>query len=236
MKFYLENNCETKVFSKQKQNCIRFWNIFCFFSKNAIKFFFRMARMGHHRAVSSPESCVFHKDIFNLNARMVCCRNTVWKVLRPCNILFRLCCVISTIKGRSCIHSEDWNSKGGFTHNPVTAYDPAYGQRQSSHRLRWPYPGEFFRFWPASGLLKIVLSKPDCRGCRWWCSCCMREDWRVIQILQSFLLFNGTNRSGVGAKNFYREPQPKNFDAWSRSPKLEFWLHSPDCKYHAIYN
>jgi len=22
---------------------------------------------------------------------------------------------------------------GGFTQNPVTAYDPAYGQRQSSH-------------------------------------------------------------------------------------------------------
>ena len=49
------------------------------------------------------------------------------------------------------------NSKGGFTQNPVTAYDPAYGQRQSSHELRWPYPGEFSRFRPASSLLKIVL-------------------------------------------------------------------------------
>jgi len=56
-------------------------------------------------------------------------------------------------------------NKGGFTQNPVTAYDPAYGQRQSSHRLRWPYPAEFSRFRPASGLLKIVLNKPDCRDC-----------------------------------------------------------------------
>ena len=56
--------------------------------------------------------------------------------------------------------------KGGFTQNPVTAYDPAYGQRQSSHKLGWPNPGEFSRFRPASGLLKIVLSKPDCRCCR----------------------------------------------------------------------
>jgi len=51
-------------------------------------------------------------------------------------------------------------------------------QRQSSHRLRRPYPGEFSRFRTASGLLKIVLSKPDCCGCRQWCSCCMWEDWR----------------------------------------------------------
>jgi len=63
--------------------------------------------------------------------------------------------------------------KGGFTQNPVTTYEPAYGQRQSSHRLRWPYPAEFSRFRTAYGLLKIGLSKPDCRGCRWWCSCCI---------------------------------------------------------------
>jgi len=30
----------------------------------------------------------------------------------------------------------------------------------------------------STGLLKIVLSKPDCRGCRWWCSSCMWKDWR----------------------------------------------------------
>jgi len=35
------------------------------------------------------------------------------------------------------------NSLDGFTQNPVTAYDPAYGQRQFSHRLRWPFPGAF---------------------------------------------------------------------------------------------
>jgi len=52
---------------------------------------------------------------------------------------------------------------------------PAYGQRQSSHKLRWSYPGEFSRFHPASDLLKIVLSKPDCRR---WCSCCIWEDCR----------------------------------------------------------
>jgi len=60
--------------------------------------------------------------------------------------------------------------KGGLTQNPVTAYEPAeyepYGQRQSSHMLRWPYPAEFSRFLPACGLLKISLSKPDCRGCQ----------------------------------------------------------------------
>ena len=44
------------------------------------------------------------------------------------------------------------------------------------------YPGEFSRFRPASGLLKIVLRKADCRGCRWCCSCCVWEaevcmDW-----------------------------------------------------------
>jgi len=50
-----------------------------------------------------------------------------------------------------------WYDKGGFTWNPVTAYDPVYGQRQSSLRLRWPCPGEFSRFRPASGLLKIIL-------------------------------------------------------------------------------
>jgi len=27
-------------------------------------------------------------------------------------------------------------------------------------------------------LLKIVLCKSDCWCCRWWCSCCMREDCR----------------------------------------------------------
>ena len=66
----------------------------------------------------------------------------------------------------------------GLTQNPVTAYDPVNCQRQSSHRLRWPYPDEFSRFQPASVLLKIVLCKPVCRGCRWWCSCCMWEDCR----------------------------------------------------------
>jgi len=57
-------------------------------------------------------------------------------------------------------------AEGGFTQNPVTAYDPAYGQRQSSHTLHWQYPGELSRFRPPSDSLKIVLSKPDCRGCQ----------------------------------------------------------------------
>ena len=52
-------------------------------------------------------------------------------------------------------------------------YDPAYGQRQSSHRLRCPYPGEFSRFRPAYGLIKIGLSKPDSRCCQWWNFCCL---------------------------------------------------------------
>jgi len=37
-------------------------------------------------------------------------------------------------------------SKDDFTQNPFTAYNSAYGQRQSSHKLRWPYPAEFSRF------------------------------------------------------------------------------------------
>jgi len=61
-------------------------------------------------------------------------------------------------------------AKGGFTQNPVTAYDQTYaGQRQSSNRLRWPYMGEFSRFRPASGWLKISLSQCS----RWWRSCCL---------------------------------------------------------------
>jgi len=30
----------------------------------------------------------------------------------------------------------------------------------------------------SNGLLKIGLGQPDCRVCRWWCSCCMCEDCR----------------------------------------------------------
>jgi len=56
--------------------------------------------------------------------------------------------------------------KSGFTQNPVTAYEPNYRQQQCSHMFRWPYPAEFSRFRTAYGLLKISLSKPDCRGCR----------------------------------------------------------------------
>jgi len=48
--------------------------------------------------------------------------------------------------------------KGGFTQNPVTAYEPAYGQRQFSHMLLWLYPAEISRFRTAYGLLK---SGPD---------------------------------------------------------------------------
>jgi len=40
--------------------------------------------------------------------------------------------------------------------DPVTAYDPACGQRQSSHRLRWPYPAEFLTFEQRWILLKLV--------------------------------------------------------------------------------
>ena len=43
---------------------------------------------------------------------------------------------------------------GGLTQNPVTSYKPAYGQRQSSHMLRWPYPTEFSRF--RTAYLKLV--------------------------------------------------------------------------------
>jgi len=45
---------------------------------------------------------------------------------------------------------------GGFTQNPVTAYEPAYGQRESSHMLRWPYPAEFSRFERLTAYLKLL--------------------------------------------------------------------------------
>ena len=48
-----------------------------------------------------------------------------------------------------------------------------------SHMLRWTYPAEFSRFRTASGWLKTVLS--NCCVCRWWCSCCLCEDWRWPQ-------------------------------------------------------
>jgi len=86
--------------------------------------------------------------------------------------------IISIWRSNSLVYDIAKPHLGGFTQNPVTAFDPAYGQRQSSHRLHWPYTGEFSRFRPASGVLKIVLSKPDCRGRRWWWSCCMWEEWR----------------------------------------------------------
>jgi len=49
-------------------------------------------------------------------------------------------------------------TKGGFTQNPVTAYEPAYGQRESSHMQQ-----EHHHRQPRqSGLLKPILSG-DCR-------------------------------------------------------------------------
>ena len=42
--------------------------------------------------------------------------------------------------------------KGGFTQNPVTAYDPAYGQRQSSHMQQEHHHRQ-------PGLLKTILSR-----------------------------------------------------------------------------
>ena len=57
--------------------------------------------------VSSPESFVFHKDNFNLNATygVVILSD---KFLQPCNTLFRFfkSCEISTIKARFCIYCE----------------------------------------------------------------------------------------------------------------------------------
>ena len=44
-------------------------------------------------------------------------------------------------------------SKGGFTQNPVTAYDPAYGQRQSSHMQQEHHHRQHRQ----SGLLKTIF-------------------------------------------------------------------------------
>jgi len=30
----------------------------------------------------------------------------------------------------------------------------------------------------------MVISKLDCRGCRWWCSCCMWENWRWPKLVR----------------------------------------------------
>ena len=45
--------------------------------------------------------------------------------------------------------------KGGFTQNPVTAYDPAYGQRQSSHMQQEHHHRQHRQ----SGLLKTILKQ-----------------------------------------------------------------------------
>jgi len=54
--------------------------------------------------------------------------------------------------------AEGYNlNKGGFTQNPVAAYEPAYGQRQSSHMQQ-----EHHQRQPRqSGVLKTILSKPE---------------------------------------------------------------------------
>jgi len=43
---------------------------------------------------------------------------------------------------------------GGFTQNPVTAYEPAYGQRQSSHMQQEHHNRQPRQY----GILKIGLS------------------------------------------------------------------------------
>ena len=48
-----------------------------------------------------------------------------------------------------------FQSKGGFTQNPVTAYDPAYGQRQSSHMQQEHHHRQHRQ----SGLLKAILKQ-----------------------------------------------------------------------------
>jgi len=58
------------------------------------------------------------------------------------------------VRKRKIIEVKDFT--GGFIQNPVTAYDPDYGHWQSSHMLRWPYPGEFSQFRPA---VKKVVKK-----------------------------------------------------------------------------
>jgi len=53
---------------------------------------------------------------------------TVWDTYRYC--------VHEMLRFANVWKFEKWRSHlclGGFTQNPVTAYDPAYGQRQSSH-------------------------------------------------------------------------------------------------------
>ena len=72
-----------------------------------------------------------------------------------------------------------FKAKGGITQNPVTAYEPAYGQRESPHMQQEHH----HRQPPKSVLLKMILSKPEggrnrenspgygqrslCEDCRW---------------------------------------------------------------------
>ena len=117
--------------------------------------------------------------------------NESWKVLQCftyltlCNVgrqhFIFICCVyrLPNVRYQYQSYHSKLRVKGGFTQNPVTAYDPAYGQRQSSHMQQEHYHRQHWQ----SGLLKTILSKPEasryqenapgygqrslCEDCRW---------------------------------------------------------------------
>jgi len=146
---------------------------------NKLNFLTHLLKIEWKSIATHTSSCLWHFHTLlrcwpSINSTVsskiiyLCC-NRLGKMLVLCRMNFKM----------SMWHVDAASSKGGFTQNLVTAYDLACGQLQSSHRLPSPYLGEFSQFRPASGLLKIVLSKPHCRGCRWWCSCCMWENWKT---------------------------------------------------------
>jgi len=64
---------------------------------------------------------------------------------------------IKTTKKTTLYFCFEKSTKAGFTQNPATAYEPVYGQRQSSHMQQ-----EHHHRQPRqSGLLKTILSKPE---------------------------------------------------------------------------
>ena len=63
--------------------------------------------------------------------------------------------IISIWRSNSLVYDIAKPHLDGCTQNPVTAFDPAYGQRQSSHRLHWRIRVNFLGFDRLPAYLKL---------------------------------------------------------------------------------
>jgi len=77
--------------------------------------------------------------------------------MRRCCTKYQVVLRIFAAAHQRCRLDIRQDSEGGFTQNLVTAYDPAYDQRQSSHMQQECH----HRQHQQSGLLKTILSKPE---------------------------------------------------------------------------